>query len=166
MEKLQSRESSAEPAHLEDDSVFSAAVVTSPKVAAAARQDSSREEHFAEKRKTLDNNRPPFSKEAAIEWNQRVAEYKFDLAELALLEASREGDNVVSDHHVERAAQFLVTRRSDRTAALLKDVGGITMGTGAGSLLAFASAGIYGSWLALAVLFTVVGTGIFFRYSR
>jgi hypothetical protein len=121
---------------------------------------------FASRKETLDKRRPPFSEQAADAWADRVAEFEFDLGELAMLEAAREGDNFVSDHHVQRAAGFLITRSKDRTAQTLKDIGGVTMGTGAGALLAFAASGIGGVYLAVSIVLTIVGTGMFFRHTK
>jgi hypothetical protein len=121
---------------------------------------------FANKLETLDKKRPPFSEQAAEAWATRVAEFEFDLGELSMLQASQEGDNVVSDHHVQRSALFLVTTRKDKLAIAAKDLGGITMGMGGGALIAFASSGIVGAWLWIAIALTIVGTGMFFRFSR
>jgi hypothetical protein len=125
-----------------------------------------REGHFAARKETLDKRRPPFSVQAANAWADRVAEFEFDLGELAMREAAREGDNFVSDHHVQRAAEFLITRSKDRVTQTLKDVGGVTMGTGAGALLACASTGIGGTWLAVSIVLTLVGTALFFRHGK
>lgn len=121
---------------------------------------------FATRRETLDKRRPPFSPQATDAWADRVAEYEFDLGELAMLEAAREGDNFVSDHHVERAAQFLITRPKDRIAQTAKDIGGVAMGTGAGAMIAFAATATFGTWFAVSLVTTIVGVALFFRNSK
>ena len=39
---------------------------------------------FASRKETLDKRRPPFSEQAANVWADRVAEFEFDLGELAM----------------------------------------------------------------------------------
>jgi hypothetical protein len=109
---------------------------------------------------------PPFSTEATDVLGARLAEYEHDLGELSMIAASRENDNLVSAHHVDRAAQFLVSRPRDRVAQSVRDIGGVAMGTGSGAMIAFAATDTFGVWFAVSLVVTLVGTAMFFRHSR
>jgi hypothetical protein len=109
---------------------------------------------------------PPFSKEATHVLAERVAEHEHDLGALSMIAAARENDNVVSAHHVDRAAQFLVSRPRDRVAQAVRDIGGVAMGTGSGAMIAFGATETFGAWFGVSVVVTLVGTAMFFRHSK
>ena len=98
----------------------------------------------------------PFSPKAFAALERQISQYIVDLIDESLKTARLRRSDTVSESHVERASEYLVSDTGRSLFRHLGTVGGVLLGASLSNLLSMASAGTY---TRLGVLFTT-GFGV------